>query len=276
MLSWLAAGGTDADQTDGKIAAEVAALIKDYGDKPFFLACGFFRPHTPYVAPKKYFDQYPHDKIVLPKVPADHRDSAPAPAFGSHKKEQETLTDELRQKAIQAYRASATFMDTQVGIVLKTLEDQKLADQTIVVFISDHGYHLGEHGLWQKMSLFENSTRVPLIIHDPRAKANGQKCVRTVELVDLHATLADLCGLDAPKTDGTSLKPLVEDPTRAWDRPAFTQVSRHAHRHQRHRPQGIRSGSWAAASARNATATPNGTMERRACSSTTTKTTPAS
>jgi iduronate 2-sulfatase len=226
VLSWLAADGADGDQTDGKIAAEVAKQLKEAGDKPFFLACGFFRPHTPYVAPKKYFDLYPTDKLELPKVAANHRDSAPAPAFGSHKVEQEKLTDDLRRQAIQAYRASASFMDAQVGLVLRALEEQKLADKTIVVFISDHGYHLGEHGLWQKMSLFENSARVPLVIHDPRAKGNGMACARTVELVDLHATLADLCGLAAPKTDGASLKPLLDDPNRAWDRPAFTQVSR--------------------------------------------------
>ena len=122
------------------------------------------------------------------------------------------MTDDLRRQAIQAYRASASFMDAQVGVVLRPWTELKLADRTIVVFISDHGYHLGEHGLWQKMSLFENSARVPLIIHDPRAQGNGQPCARTVELVDLHATLADLCGLQAPKTDGTSLKPLLDDP----------------------------------------------------------------
>lgn len=226
VLSWLAAEGSDAEQTDGKIAAEVSKLLKEYADKPFFLACGFFRPHTPYVAPKKYFDLHPADKIVLPQVPDDHRRSAPAAAFGSHKKEQEQLTDELRQQAIQAYRASASFMDAQLGMVLRALEDLKLADRTIVVFFSDHGYHLGEHGLWQKMSIFENSARVPLIIHDPRAKGNGRACLRTVELVDLHATLADLCGLDGPKTDGTSLKPLLNEPKHEWDRPAFTQVTR--------------------------------------------------
>src|SRR5262245_12613307 len=225
-LSWLAADGTDAEQTDGKTAAEIVKRLGAKRDRPFFLACGFFRPHTPYVSPKKYFEMYPAEKLKLPEVPEDERKRHPAPAFGSHKKEQEKLTDELRRQALQAYYAATTFMDAQAGLVLAELERQKLADTTIVVFLSDHGYHLGEHGLWQKMSLFENSARVPLIIHDPRAKGNGKACKRTVELVDLHATLADLCGLDAPKTDGASLKPLLEDPKRAWDRPAYTQVSR--------------------------------------------------
>jgi uncharacterized sulfatase len=169
---------------------------------------------------------YPHEKLELPKVPAKHWMEHPTPAFGSAKKEQEKLTDELRRKALQAYYASTTFMDAQVGRVLDALEKLKLADNTIVVFISDHGYHLGEHGLWQKMSLFENSARVPLIIYDPRAKANGKTCARTVELTDLHATLADLAGLDAPKTDGASLKPLINDVNAKWDKPAITQVSR--------------------------------------------------
>jgi uncharacterized sulfatase len=225
-LSWFASDGPDAEQTDGKIAAEVVKLIESNKEKPFFLACGFFRPHTPYVAPKKYFEMYPADPLKLATVPDKHQDSAPAAAFGSFKPEQAKLTDDLRRKALQAYYASTTFMDAQVGVVLDSLEKHKLADKTIVVFISDHGYHLGEHGLWQKMSLFENSTRVPLVIYDPRAKGNGKVSSRTVELVDLHATLADLAGIPVPKTDGVSLKPLLEDPAAKWDRPAFTQVSR--------------------------------------------------
>ncbi len=225
-LSWLAADGTDAEQTDGKIAAEVVKQLEANKDKPFFLACGFFRPHTPYVSPKKYFEMYPADKLKLPEVPEGHRAAGPAPAFGSAKAEQEKMTDDLRRQALQAYYASTTFMDAQVGIVLDALEQLKLADKTIVVFMSDHGYHLGEHGLWQKMSLFENSCRVPLVIYDPRAKGNGKASARTVELVDLHATLAELAGLTAPKTDGTSLKPLLDDPAAKWDLPAVTQVSR--------------------------------------------------
>jgi uncharacterized sulfatase len=226
-LSWLASAGKDEEQTDGKIAREVGKLLEEKKGQPFFLACGFFRPHTPYVAPKKYFEMYPPEKFELPKVPAGHMAAGPAPAFGSAKKEQEKLTDDLRRQALQAYHASTTFMDAQVGHVLDTLDKHNLADKTIVVFISDHGYHLGEHGLWQKMSLFENSARVPLIVYDPRAKANGKVSKRTVELVDLHPTLADLCGLDAPAVlTGRSVKPLLDDPAAAWDKPAFTQVSR--------------------------------------------------
>ena len=225
-LSWLAAGGTDADQTDGKTAAEVVKLLEANKDRPFFLACGFFRPHTPYVAPKAYFDMYPTDKLTLPNVPANHKSGHPAPAFGSAKKEQEGMTDAQRREALQAYYAATTIMDAQVGKVLDALEKLKLADKTIVVFISDHGYHLGEHGLWQKMSVFENSARVPMIVYDPRVKGNGKASARTVELIDLHPTLAELCGLPAPKLDGASVKPLLDDPTAKWDRPAFTQVSR--------------------------------------------------
>jgi iduronate 2-sulfatase len=111
--------------------------------------------------------------------------------------------------------------------VLAKLEELKLADRTIVVFFSDHGYHLGEHGLWQKMSLFENSVRVPLIIHDPRMKGNGKVASGMAELVDLHPTLADLCGLPIPKElDGDSLRPLLENPSAAWTKVAMTQVSR--------------------------------------------------
>jgi len=225
-LSWLAAEGADTEQTDGKIADEVIKLLETNKDRSFFLACGFFRPHTPYVAPKKCFDMYPADSLELAKVPEGHRAGAPAPAFASAKPEQEKMTDAQRRQALQAYYAATTFMDAQVGRVLDALEKLKLADRTIVVFLSDHGYHLGEHGLWQKMSLFENSTRVPLIIRDPRAKGNGKACTRTVELVDLHATIAELAGLSSPRTDGVNLAPLLADPAANWNKPAITQVSR--------------------------------------------------
>lgn len=228
-LSWLAAEGTDAEQTDGKIASEIIKLLDTNKGKPFFIACGFFRPHTPYVAPKKYFEMYPAESMKLPDVPKGHVMAGPAPAFASQKREQNAMTDDQRRQAIQAYQAATSFMDAQVALVLAELERLGLADKTIIVFHSDHGYHLGEHGLWQKMSLFENSARVPLIIYDPRAKANSKACGRTVELVDLHPTLAELCGLTPPDgLDGKSLQPLLNDATAKWERAAISQVRRGA------------------------------------------------
>ena len=225
-LSWLASTGTDETHTDGLIAKAVVGLMEEHQSKPFFLACGFFRPHTPYVAPKKYFELYPTSSLIPAVVPPDHLSKFPPPAFMSHKNEHSNMTDELTRQALQAYYASTTFMDSQVKVVLDGLEKLKLTNNTIIAFTSDHGYHLGEHTLWQKQSLFENSARVPLIIYDPSAKGNGQVCERTVELVDLHATLADLAGLPPPKTNGESLKPLVDNPQAEWNHPAISQVVR--------------------------------------------------
>jgi uncharacterized sulfatase len=225
-LSWLAAAGAGAEQTDGIGAAAAVKLLEESKERPFFLAFGCFRPHTPYVAPKKYFDMYPLDRIELPQVPANVKDLYPGPALTT-KPEEAAMTDRQRREAIQAYYASVTFMDAQVGRVLDALERLKLADRTIVVFLSDHGYHLGDRGLWQKQTLFEEGARVPLLIAVPGSANKGQACSRLVELVDLHVTLAELCGLKAPAAqEGKSLKPLLDDPQAAWDRPAFTQQIR--------------------------------------------------
>ncbi|MEW6306817.1 MAG: sulfatase [Verrucomicrobiota bacterium] len=227
-LSWLAADGADGEQTDGMSANAAVKLLEGHRDRPFFLAVGFFRPHLPLVAPKKHFAMHPLERIELPVIPADLKKRFPSPALPI-RKEHEAMTDRQRREAIQAYHAATSFMDAQAGVVLDALERLKLVDKTIVVFLSDHGFHLGDKHLWQKLTLFEESARVPLIVAAPGAKGNGRPCGRTVELVDLYPTLADLCGLKAPgKLDGQSLRPLLHDPGAEWNKPAFTQVLRGA------------------------------------------------
>ncbi len=230
-LSWLAAEGTDEEQTDGMIATEAIQLLEKHRDEPFFLGVGFFRPHTPFVAPKKYFDLHPLDSIHLPEAPADDRSDIPAAAFAHNNPTPHYGLDELTcRQALQAYRASVSFVDAQIGRVLDALDRLQLTDHTLVVLWSDHGYHLGEHlGIWQKRTLFEESARAPLIIRAPGAKGNGQACQGIVEFVDIYPTLTDLASLTPPTTlDGRTLRPLLNDPAQKWDHPAITQILRPA------------------------------------------------
>lgn len=223
-LSWLAAEGRDDEQTDGKSAEAAIGLLEENKEKPFFLAVGFYRPHTPYVAPKAYFDLYPTDRIRL--VTASGRDGVPAAALSVNPANY-GIDDDLQRKALQAYHASTSFMDAQVGRLLDALDRLGLAERTIVVFFSDHGYHLGEHGMWQKMSLFEESTHVPLIVAAPGMAGNGRSARGLAELVDVYPTLADLCGLAAPTNlAGRSLKPLLVDPAKEGKSAVLSQVRR--------------------------------------------------
>jgi uncharacterized sulfatase len=237
------AKGRDEEHTDGKVATEGIKLLQEHKDKPFFLAVGFYKPHTPYIAPKKYFDLYPMAGMKLPEIAADYRKTVPGPALGSTMPwPYFGVTPDQARECKQAYYAAISFVDSQIGRVLDAMDRNKLWDNTIVVFWSDHGYHLGEHGLWMKMSLFEESCRVPLVIIAPGMKGNGKVCPRSVEFVDLYPTLADLAGLTPPPGDeGTSLKPLLEDPSAAWDRPAYTQVWRAGNRFPGH---SVRTARW--------------------------------
>ncbi len=217
-LSWLAAEGTDAEQTDGIAAAEADQRLAKHAKDgtPFFLAVGLYRPHTPYVAPQNYFDLYPLDGIEVPTEPAGYLDTLPEPARKSirRKKDQIELPDDLARQAIQAYHASITFADAQIGLILEALDRHGLADNTIVVFTSDHGYHMGEHGHWQKTTLFENATRVPLIIAGPGVEAKGGVVTTPVEMVDIYPTLTELCDITAPESvSGVSLVPALKDVT---------------------------------------------------------------
>ena len=229
-LSWLAAEGTDAEQTDGIAAAETIRRLQKHAEdaKPFYMAVGLFRPHTPFVAPEKYFDLYPLDKIVVPTEPEGYLETIPEPARKSirRKKDQIDLKDELARRAIQAYYASITFADAQIGLILDALEATGLAQNTIVLFTSDHGYHMGEHGHWQKTTLFENAARVPLIIAGPGVKAPGKRSTAPVEMVDFYPTLAELCGLKTPDyISGVSLLPALRNPNAKPRRSALTHYA---------------------------------------------------
>lgn len=230
-LSWLAAEGEDTEQTDGMIATEAIKLMEAKQDEPFFLGVGFFRPHTPYVAPKKYFELYPLEEMRLPFAPENDRDDIPTAAFAHNNPiPHYGLEEPVLLEALQAYYASTSFIDAQIGRLLEALDRLGLTERTIVVLWSDHGYHLGEHqGIWQKRTLFEESARAPLIIRAPGAQGNGQATRRIVEFVDIYPTLTDLAQVPAPKNlAGRSLLPLLENPLAKWDGIAVTQVLRPA------------------------------------------------
>lgn len=225
---------------------QLVQMLREGRDKPFFLALGFKEPHAPLVAPPKYFARYPLEKIALPpsfvlKL-ADWKER-PAPVRSLNPElfsQRELSSPEQARRATQAYYASLSFLDEMTGHVLDALDDLGIADRTIVVFVSDHGFHLGEHGLWSKWTLFEEATRVPLIICAPGIKPGVSP--EPVELVDLYPTLSELCGLKPPAhLQGTSLVPALSDPGKPRDRAALTvlsddkKVEGHSIRTTRHR-----------------------------------------
>lgn len=235
-LSLLVAEGADEEQTDAKVALEAVQLMERHRTEPFFLAVGFYRPHSPWIAPRRYFDLYRDASIDPPRLSPDDRADIPEPAlwvnplrlrgkvplvwppnFG--------LPDTDVRRGILAYYASVSFMDAQVGRLLDALDRLGLADNTIVVFLGDHGFHLGEHGLWTKRSLFEESARAPLIIAAPARK--GGVVTSPVEFVDIYPTVAELAGLEAPSAvEGRSLAALIANPRAESDAKAFTEVHR--------------------------------------------------
>ena len=225
---WLAAEGGDEDQPDGQVAQAAVQFLETNRNRPFFLAIGFHKPHDPFNAPKKYFDLYPLDRLEPASDPARRGADLPsAIGGGAWAREFERFNDRDRREFIRAYYAGVSFTDAQVGKVLDALDRLGLAENTVVVFLGDHGFHLGERGWWNKNTLFELSARVPLIVSDPRAKQRGSATKRLVELLDLYPTLADLCGVTPPGgLEGRSFRPMLDDPQQPGKQAAYTQVKR--------------------------------------------------
>lgn len=212
----------DEEHTDGMVANKVIELLEEHKGERFFIAAGFYKPHCPYVAPKHYFDMYPLDEVEVPDMARElaDRDDVPKAATGTNRLEDVPLEHIRRLR--QSYYASTTFVDAQIGRVLDALEEKGLRENTIIVFLSDHGYFLGEKSLWYKLKNYERTLRSPMMIVAPGMK-NGE-CKRIVEFIDLYPTIAELAGLKPQsKLEGVSLKPLLIDPEQVWDRPAIGQ-----------------------------------------------------
>ena len=202
-LSWLAVPGDGADLTDSLVTDTAIGLLQDHHPqetgKPFFLAVGYYRPHTPFIAPVEFFSRIARDDIELPFVPEDDRDDIPVAALAD-RPHQQAMSDELKREVIQAYLASVSFVDAQIGRLTDGLQALDLGENTIIVFMSDHGYQLGQHGLWQKGDLFEGSTHTPLIIAAGGFGRPGERRDDVVELVDVYPTLVAMAGLPMPTT----------------------------------------------------------------------------
>lgn len=238
-IAYRADDAPDEAQTDGIVASKAIEVIEARKDQPFFLAVGFYRPHVPEIAPRRYFELYP-DIAFRPESDAAIGAMLPAARGTVYRYASEPaqrLAPVQRKDFTRAYYAATSFMDAQVGRILDALDRNGLADRTVIVFTSDHGFSLGEHGLWQKQNLTDPATRVPLIIAAPGLHQHGRVSTKLVELVDLYPTLADMAGLPLPdRVDGHSLKPLVRNPgSIRWNFPARSQAQG---------AQSVRYGDW--------------------------------
>jgi arylsulfatase A-like enzyme len=225
VMTIVKADGDDLVHSDGKTAQKAIELIKQHKNESFFLAIGFVRPHVPFVAPKGYFGPYPFQGIQLPPKVKGDWDDIPKKGINYVNSKNAKMSIEQQKKAVAAYYASVSFMDAQVGKLLQVLDEEGLKDNTIVVFTSDHGFHLGEHDFWMKVSLKEESVRVPMIIKVPGKDA--AVCHSFTELIDLYPTLTELAGLKTSKhIQGKSLMTLLDKPEKKVRDMAFS-VSLH-------------------------------------------------
>lgn len=225
LLDWGPINKAENEMSDYKAAEWAADQLSQDHDRPFFLMVGFLRPHTPLHIQQKYLDMYPLDEIVLPPYKEDDYDDIPKAArevWNSYPDVAWAIENNQWRKILQAYMGCITFTDTQIGKILEALENSPYKDNTIVVLWSDHGFHMGEKSRFQKHTAWDRSTKVPLIIKDPRSGPTGP-VEANVQLIDLYPTLLELCGLPENKSvEGRSLLPLMENPALEWEYPAYT------------------------------------------------------
>jgi len=217
--------GDDDAMVDYHFVSYILKKLGEKRDQPFFLACGLKKPHLPWTVPKKYFDLYPLDSIQLPKMlETDLDDVPPAGVQFAKRKEHDAIVRDGKWKAcVQAYLATISFCDAMVGRLLDGFDKSGHAGDTIICCWSDHGWHLGEKLHWHKSTLWEEATRAPHLWVVPGLTKAGSSCSRPVDYMNIYPTLCDLAGLPTPKhLQGVSLKPLLADPSAAWDRPAVT------------------------------------------------------
>jgi len=216
----------DNQHTDSMVADAVIGMMEKHRNDSWFLGAGFYRPHVPWMAPAKYFDLYSMDRIQAPPFDESEMHMAPEWAYFT-KPANWGMTVQQRRDAIRAYYACISFMDAQVGRLLEAVNRLGLADHTTIVFWGDNGYQLGEHGQWMKQTVFEPASRIPLLIGGSGVQARGLATQRTVELLDLYPTLADMCALrNAPSgLQGRSLTRLLKNPKAHWDFPPFLRCS---------------------------------------------------
>ena len=223
---WLMAEGGDEAQKDGMLATEAVRVLEEHHEKPFFLSVGFHKPHDPFFAPKEYFELYPLDEVKLNKDPQDASTRLEFSVPSSYDRFS-SFTEQDQREFKRAYHACTTFVDAQVGKVFAAMDRLKLWDSTIVILLGDHGYHLGEHGWWNKVTVYELGANAPFMMWVPSAKTMGQETDSVVEFLDIYPTLVDLCGLKARhELSGKSLKPVLANPSRPWKNAAYTQVTR--------------------------------------------------
>ncbi|GAB5560041.1 MAG: sulfatase [Synoicihabitans sp.] len=223
----------EAEMNDTKYADAAIARIQQNHEHPFFIACGLFNPHMPWYVPQEYFDLYPLDEIVLPATKAGDLEDVPELGRqltdGKRNFVDSVLANELHREAVQAYLATTTYADRQIGRVLEALESSPHRNNTIVILISDHGFHLGEKNHWQKMTLWEEATHNLMIWRVPGLTRPGSKSSRFVSLQDLYPTLMELTGVVPPDyLDGRSLLPLLQNPNTPW---TSTAISAHHDRY---------------------------------------------